>query len=81
MRSPSGVRDSIAIMTHGENTRVVDESELHQDVQSPKGLAHDGIARRAISEYRGPGNVLEQALRAERLCVELFRRLLIYEAV
>jgi hypothetical protein len=77
VRSPFGVRDAIAIMTHGENTRVIDESEFHQNIQGPKRLAYDGIARRAISDYRGPGNIFEQALRAERLFVELFRGLLI----
>ena len=63
MGNPFGVRYSIAIMTHGKNTRVVDESEFHQDIQSPKRLAHDGIARRAIPEYLTPDNVLEQILR------------------
>jgi len=81
MRSPFGVRNAVAIMVHGKNARVVDESEFHQDVQSPKGLSHDGIARRAISEHCGPGDVLQQVLRAERLLVELFRRLFIDQAM
>src|SRR5258708_6214244 len=47
-------------MAHGKNTRIVDEPQFHQNVEGPERLAHDGIARRAISEHCGPGNVFDQ---------------------
>ena len=45
-------RNAVAIVANRKNTRIVGKSELHQSVQGPKRLAHDGIAGRAISEYR-----------------------------
>src|SRR5882672_11795180 len=57
VRSPFGVRNAIAIVAHGKNTRIVDESEFHQNIEGPARLAYDGIARSAISLNPRPGNI------------------------
>src|SRR5579859_4798434 len=81
MRNSRGISNAIAIVAHRKNTRIVGESEFLQDVQCPKGFTYDGIARRAISEYRGAGNVLEKILGAERFFAKFLGRLLVHEAV
>ena len=77
VRNALCARDAVKVMAHRKNARVVTESEFHQNVEGPERSAHDGITRRAISKYRVPGNVFEQALRTPRFLEKLILRLLV----
>ena len=77
VRNPLGARDAVAVMAHRKDARVVSESEFNQNIEGPERSAHDGVTRRAISEYRSPGSVFEEDLRTPRFLEELLSRLLV----
>src|SRR6185295_14898062 len=72
---PVRVRDAVPIMPYRKNAGVICKAELGDDVQGPKGFAHDGITCRAITEYRESSDVLEQIFGVQRLLAKILRRL------
>src|SRR5689334_20464798 len=56
-----------------EDARIVAEALLKQDVHGPEGLAHDRVARRAVADDLGAGDVLDGVPGASDVLAELRR--------
>src|SRR5437762_1756856 len=70
MRHERAVGDPVAVMPHWVDARVPADPFLGKDVEGPERPRSDGEARRAMTEHRGSGRVLDRLLRASQVVTE-----------
>src|SRR5690348_13361744 len=81
MRPRLGVRDSITVMPHRKDARVILEALLAEDVERPERATGNRVGCRTVTQHRFLGQILEQRLSGPSFALELRRSLRVDQAV